>query len=88
MTQLYEKTLDDIFEATALALTGSWAEITAYYSADSERIYENALAYYDSADKYREGFFTKIPDTVLRELNRDILFVDVTFGEIVHIELG
>ena len=72
LTQLYEKTLDDIFEATALALTGSWAEITAYYSADSERIYENALAYYDSADKYREGFFTKIPDTVLRELNRDI----------------
>lgn len=72
LSQLYESTLDDIFEKASAALTGSWSEITDYYSADSVRIYEGALAYYNSADKYREGFFTKISDSVIRELNHDI----------------
>lgn len=72
LSQLYESTLDDIFEKAAAALTGSWSEITDYYSADSVHIYEGALAYYNSADKYREGFFTKISDSVIRELNQDI----------------
>ena len=72
LSQLYESTLDDIFEKTSAALTGSWSEITDYYSADSVHIYEGALAYYNSADKYREGFFTKISDSVIRELNHDI----------------
>lgn len=72
LSQLYESTLDDIFEKAAAALTGSWSEITDYYSADSVHIYEGALAYYNSADKYREGFFTKISDSVIRELNHDI----------------
>lgn len=72
LAQVYETTLEDIFEKAALALSGSWAEITDYYSKDASRIYDNALAYYNSADKYREGFFTKIPDNIIRELNRDI----------------
>ena len=72
LSQIYESTLDDIFEKAAAALTGSWSEITDYYSADSVHIYEGALAYYNSADKYREGFFTKISDSVIRELNHDI----------------
>ena len=72
LAKVYESTLEDIFEKTSAALTGSWAEITDYYSADSIRIYEGALAYYNSAEKYREGFFTKISDNVIRELNRDI----------------
>ena len=72
LSQLYESTLDDIFEKASAALTGSWSEITDYYSADSVHIYEGALAYYNSADKYREGFFTKISDSVIRELNHDI----------------
>ena len=72
LSELYEKTLDDIFVKEEEALTGSWAEITEYYSKDASRIYEGALVYYNSADKYREGFFTKIPDNILKELNRDI----------------
>lgn len=72
LSQLYESILDDIFEKASAALTGSWSEITDYYSADSVHIYEGALAYYNSADKYREGFFTKISDSVIRELNHDI----------------
>ena len=72
LSELYEKTLDDIFVKEEEALTGSWAEITEYYSKDASRIYEGALVYYTSADKYREGFFTKIPDNILKELNRDI----------------
>jgi len=69
---IYESTLEDIFEKASAALTGSWAEITDYYSADSVRIYEGALAYYNSAEKYREGFFTKISNNIIRELNQDI----------------
>lgn len=72
LSKLYESTLDDIFEKASAALTGSWSEITDYYSANSVHIYEGALAYYNSADKYREGFFTKISDSVIRELNQDI----------------
>ena len=72
LSELYEKTLDDIFVKEEEALTGSWAEITEYYSKDASRIYEGAFVYYTSADKYREGFFTKIPDNILKELNRDI----------------
>ena len=55
LAQVYEITLDDIFEKAAAALSGSWAEITDYYSKDASRIYDNALAYYNSADKYRSG---------------------------------
>ena len=72
LAQVYENTLNEIFEKAELALNGSWAEITDYYSRDASRIYDNALAYYNSADKYREGFFTKIPDNIIRELNRDV----------------
>ncbi len=72
LSQLYEATLDDIFEKAAASLTGSWTEITDYYSKDSSRLYASALAYYNCADKYREGFFTKIPQNILSEINRDV----------------
>ena len=72
LSQLYEATLDDIFEKAAASLTGSWTEITDYYSKDSSRVYASALAYYNCADKYREGFFTKIPQNILTEINRDV----------------
>lgn len=72
LSQLYEATLDDIFEKAAASLTGTWTEITDYYAKDSSRVYASALAYYNCADKYREGFFTKIPQNILSEINRDV----------------
>ena len=72
LSENYEATLDEIFEKTSNAFIGSWTEITDYYAKDSARIYNGALAYYQSADKYREGFFTKIPQNVLTELRSDI----------------
>lgn len=91
LSELYEKTLDEIFAKAAAALTGSWTEITDYYSKDSGRIYENALAYYNCADKYREGFFTKIPSGVLGEITRDIsksLVYQDTFNADPELDFG
>ena len=72
LSSVYETTLNSIFEETNIALTDSWKEITDYYTANSEQIYNSAYAYYQSADRYRAGFFTKIPENVLIELKRDI----------------
>ena len=68
----YSQTLDKIFDQSSEILFNGWTQIAQYYSNSSEAIYQNALAYSKSADAYLEGFFTKIPDTVLRELNSDI----------------
>ncbi len=72
LSEVYESILDEIFAKTETALTGSWTEITEYYSKDAEKVYDGAYAFYNCADKYREGFFTKIPDSVLTEINRDV----------------
>ena len=91
LSEVYEATLDDIFERTAQALTGSWTEITDYYSKDAGRIYNSAFAYYDCADKYREGFFTKIPQNILTEINRDVsksLVYQDTFNSDPELDFG
>ena len=72
LSLLYESTLNSVFEEMNLALIDSWKKITDYYIGDSQNIYNSAYAYYDSADRYRSGFFTKIPDSILTELKNDI----------------
>ena len=91
LSENYEATLDEIFEKTSNAFIGSWTEITDYYAKDSARIYNGALAYYQSADKYREGFFTKIPQNVLTELRSDIsksLVYQDTFNADPELDFG
>ena len=72
LSEVYSKTLDSIFSDTENILRRAWSEITAYYKTNSDAVYDNVLAYYNSADKYRAGFFTKIPQNVLTELRSDI----------------
>ena len=72
LSDIYSQTLDSIFSDTENILRRAWTEITAYYKKNSDAVYENALAYYNSADKYRAGFFTKIPQNILTELKSDI----------------
>ena len=72
LSELYAQTLEAIFEDTQAIYQKSWAEITAFYKSRSDNVYSNALSYYNSAEKYRKGFITKIPQTVLAELNQDI----------------
>ena len=72
LTAVYTETLDKIFDETSGIISRAWNEITGYYKLSSDSVYENVLAYSNSADKYRNGFFTKIPQNILTELNRDI----------------
>lgn len=72
LSEVYSKTLDSIFDDTALIHSRAWTEIATYYKNRSDAVYNNALAYYNSADKYRTGFFTKIPQNILSELKGDI----------------
>ena len=72
LSDVYSQTLDTIFSDTEKILRRAWSEITAYYKTNSDAVYDNVLAYYNSADKYRAGFFTKIPQNVLSELRGDI----------------
>ena len=72
LSDIYSQTLNSIFSDTENILRRAWTEITAYYKKNSDAVYENALAYYNSADKYRAGFFTKIPQNILTELRGDI----------------
>ena len=72
LSEVYSQTLDTIFSDTENILRRAWTEITAYYKKNSDAVYDNVLAYYNSADKYRAGFFTKIPQNVLTELRGDI----------------
>ena len=91
LSEDYETILDDIFEKTETALTGSWAEITEYYSKDAVRIYDSAFVYYNCADKYRTGFFTKIPNNILSEINRDVsksLVYQKTFNANPELDFG
>ncbi len=72
LSSLYTETLNNIFSGTSEILSRAWNEIIAYYKLSSDSIYDKALAYYNSSEKYRAGFFTKIPQSILAELNSDI----------------
>ena len=72
LSEVYTQTLEAIFSETDAIFRRAWTEITAWYKSSAENVYNNALAYYNSAEKYRTGFFTKIPQNVIIELNRDI----------------
>ena len=72
LSTVYTETLDKIFDETSGIISRAWNEITGYYKLSSDSVYENALAYSTSADKYRTGFITKIPQTILSELNKDV----------------
>ena len=72
LSEVYTNTLNKIFDETSEILIKAWTEITAFYKQSSDAVYDKVLAYCNSADKYRAGFFTKIPQNTLNELNRDI----------------
>ncbi len=91
LSKVYTQTLDNIFSETREILSRAWTEITGYYRLCSDSVYENALAYYNSAEKYRAGFFTKIPQNVLAELNRDIsksVVYEDTFNSDPELDFG
>ena len=68
----YTETLDTVFTETSQIISQAWTEITAYYRLSSDNVYDSVFAYSNSAEKYRSGFITKIPQNILTELNRDI----------------
>ncbi len=72
LTAIYTETLDNIFSETQEILSRAWNEIIGYYKISSDSVYNKVLAYYNSSEKYRTGFFTKIPQDILAELNSDI----------------
>ena len=72
LTNVYDNTLSGIFNDADEAISLSWIEISGYYKRCAKDLYDNALAFYNSAENYRKGFFTKIPSAVLSDLNRDI----------------
>ncbi len=91
LSNLYSQMLDSVFNDTAAIFNRSWTEITNYYKTSSEAVYTNALAYYNSSEKYRAGFFTKIPQNVLSELSADIsksVVYENTFNEDPELDFG
>ena len=91
LSNLYSQMLDSVFNDTAAIFNRSWTEITNYYKTSSEAVYTNALAYYNSSEKYRAGFFTKIPQNVLSELRADIsksVVYENTFNEDPELDFG
>lgn len=72
LSELYENTLAQIFDKSSELLTGAWTEITEYYKQSADNIYADTASYNQSAEKYNNGFFTKIPDNLLAEINSDI----------------
>lgn len=91
LSNLYSQMLDSVFADTAAIFNRSWTEITNYYKASSDSVYQNALAYYNSSEKYRAGFFTKIPQNVLAELRADIsksVVYEDTFNQDPELDFG
>ena len=91
LSNLYSQMLDSVFTDTAAIFNRSWTEITNYYKSSSDSVYQNALAYYNSSEKYRAGFFTKIPQNVLAELRADIsksIVYENTFNEDPELDFG
>ncbi len=91
LSAAYSQKLDSIFNDTAAIFNRSWTEITSYYKNSSEAVYQNALAYYNSAEKYRAGFYTKIPQNVLTELRADIsksVTYEKTFNSNPELDFG
>lgn len=72
LAQNYNKLLDGIFSKTSELLTSAWTQITQYYKENSDTLYAELVKYYESSQKYRQGFFTKIPQSVINEINADI----------------
>jgi len=91
LSNLYSQMLNSVFTDTAAIFNRSWTEITDYYKTSSDSVYQNALAYYNSSEKYRAGFFTKIPQNVLAELRADIsksVVYEDTFNQDPELDFG
>lgn len=91
LSDKYSQMLDSVFNDTAAIFNRSWTEITNYYKTSSDSVYQNALAYYNSSEKYRAGFFTKIPQNILTELRGDIsksIVYENTFNEDPELDFG
>ena len=72
LTENYEQTLDNIFTKSSELLTSAWKEITEYYKDSSDDLYTALSLYNEASKKYSQGFFTKIPQNIITELNADI----------------
>ena len=91
LSEVYSQTLDKVFAGTEEIFSLAWTEITGFYRLCSDSVYNNAYDYYKSADKYRTGFFTKIPQNILNELNADIsksVVYENTFNEDSEMDFG
>ncbi len=71
LSELYTKNLDTLFENVAAVLSELWSEIAENYKNSSDKLYDAVYEYYESADKYREGFFTKMPSNIYSEISND-----------------
>ena len=91
LSEVYTQILNNIFSETAKIISSAWTEISAYYCSSSDSVYKNVLAYYNCAEKYRTGFFTKISQNILNILERDIsksIEYENSFNENPELDFG
>lgn len=72
LTQKYTDTVENIFNTSSNMLKNAWYEITEYYIQNSDSLCLKAENYNNCSEQYRTGFFTKIPDDIYSQINKDI----------------
>ncbi len=72
LTEVYNEMLDNMFVQSEELITGSWHEITLYYRLCSNNLYSNIQEDNKASKSYIDGFITKIPNSVINEINGDI----------------
>ncbi|MCR5187448.1 MAG: hypothetical protein K6C97_00830 [Treponema sp.] len=91
LSELYSQLLDTIFSKSSELLSSAWTQITQYYKESSDSLYAELLEYNESSEIYSQGFFTKIPQSILAELNADIrkaTYYQDTFNENPELDFG
>lgn len=72
LTQKYNDTLNSMFVNADGLLIEAWKEITTYYRQNSDYLCEYDVSLNKCAEIYRRGFFTKIPQSIINEINADV----------------
>ncbi len=91
LSESYSQLLDNIFTKSSELLNSAWTQITQYYKENSDNLYADLSKYNESSEKYIQGFFTKIPQSVIDEINADIKkasYYQDTFNENPELDFG
>lgn len=72
LTDVYNEMLDSMFVQSEELITGSWQEITRYYKLCSNNLYSNIQDDNKASKSFIDGFITKIPSSVVAEINGNI----------------